>query len=472
MKTRPGVSLCLAISALALGASNIPLAAQELEPAVAAAPEMPTPTRFTAAQLDQLLGPIALYPDALIALILPASTAPVDLVLASRYLKDGGDPAAVDSHAWEESVKGLAHYPDVVNWMDDNLTWTRQLGQAFAEQPEDVMQSIQRLRAITRANGVLADTPQQIVVPEDDYIRIVPTRPDVIYVPYYQPEVVFVDQPVYYPSNSFLTFGIGYSVGAWLVNDCDWRHRQVWVVDRHWSWRDHRDWRNPIFPGQPGFVNTPIRHPWHPAVAPTRPQAVAVRAGSAEILPANPNAPATRPDRRTPSARTDERSPATPPNRALGFTQPPATTNQNQPVATQPVPANRERLPSQPQPRDDTPPTDRRRNPQNVAVATPPPVVTPAATGPVAGSVQPPTQPVRPMTMPSSTPVVRSFSGPVIQPMANPIVAPVAPPTMHLPSPPPPAPAHVAPPAPPPASPPPSDGRRGGPDTDQKKQAN
>src|SRR5436190_17519524 len=89
---------------------------------------------FTAEQLDQLLGPIALYPDALIALILPAATQSSDVVLAARYLSNGEGAAQIDDQPWDDSVKALAHYPEVVKWMDQNLAWTKQLGDAFVAQ--------------------------------------------------------------------------------------------------------------------------------------------------------------------------------------------------------------------------------------------------------------------------------------------------------------------------------------------------
>ena len=97
-------------------------------------------------QLDQLLGPIALYPDPLIAQILPASTLPTQIVLADRYVSGGGDPNQIDQQPWDPSVQALARYPNVLKWMDDNLDWTTELGQAFLNQPQDVMDSIQRLR--------------------------------------------------------------------------------------------------------------------------------------------------------------------------------------------------------------------------------------------------------------------------------------------------------------------------------------
>src|SRR3954468_20689248 len=114
-------------------------------------------------ELDQLFGPIALYPDALIALILPASTVSSDVVMAARYLRGNGDPARVETESWDDSVKSLSHYPEVVKWMDENLAWTKQAGEAFVAQPADVMNAIQRLRTAARAAGTLVDTPQQRV---------------------------------------------------------------------------------------------------------------------------------------------------------------------------------------------------------------------------------------------------------------------------------------------------------------------
>ena len=138
-------------------------------PVAAAVPASSAPSeqvRLTSAQLDELLSPIALYPDPLIAIVLPASTFPTDVVMAARYLKAGGDPEAVESQPWDDSVKALARYPEVVKWMDENLAWTRQLGEVFALQPADVLTSTQRLRTAARAAGNLTNTPQQTVVVE------------------------------------------------------------------------------------------------------------------------------------------------------------------------------------------------------------------------------------------------------------------------------------------------------------------
>ena len=189
--------------------------------------------------LNQLLAPVALYPDALIALILPASTAPSDVVLAARYLSSNGDPAQVANQPWDESVKSLVRYPDVLKWMDQNLEWTTQVGVAFLDQPADVMNAIQQLRAQAIAAGNLVDCPQQKIVKEETCVRIVPAEPELIYVPRYDPEVVYVRpyEPYLGPA---LTFGVGFAVGSWLNYDCDWPRRRMYVGD--WNPRWKNDW--------------------------------------------------------------------------------------------------------------------------------------------------------------------------------------------------------------------------------------
>jgi hypothetical protein len=198
-------------------------------------------SQYAPEQLDQLLGPIALYPDPLIALILPASTDPSDISLAAQFLAGGGDPSQVDSQPWDPSVKGLAHYPEVLKWMNDNADWTRALGAAFSMQPADVMKSVQQLRARAVAAGTLVNTPQQAVDMEGDDIRIVPAEQDLMYVPEYDPDDVY-DVPEGY-EGPFLTFGVGYPVGAWLGFECDWDDFGIWVGPWHPGWAYRRDWQ-------------------------------------------------------------------------------------------------------------------------------------------------------------------------------------------------------------------------------------
>ena len=208
-------------------------------------------------QLDQLFGPIALYPDVLIALILPAATVPDDIAAAARYLDDNGDLAKADDESWDDSVKALVHYPDVVRWMAQNLAWTRQAGEAFLVQPVEVMNSIQRLRARARLAGTLVDTPEQRIVVDENGISILPARPEVIFVPSYDPEIVYLSRPRNY-AEPFLTFGFGYDAGDWLGYDLDWRRHRIWTIDRHEReryWRSHQDWRRSAYPDRPDHAD-------------------------------------------------------------------------------------------------------------------------------------------------------------------------------------------------------------------------
>jgi len=202
---------------------------------------------FNAGELDQLLRPIALYPDPLIALILPASTFSADVVLAARFIAVGGDPAAIASQPWDTSVQALAHYPSIIKWMDANLEYTHTLGEAFASQPDDVMKAIQRLRVQALATGALTSNAQQVVVQEGGYISIAPTQPALIYVPVYDCDAVYDLAPN--GAVAVVQFGVGWAVGPWLGYECDWGYGRIWVRDRHPRWGHngelayYRDWR-------------------------------------------------------------------------------------------------------------------------------------------------------------------------------------------------------------------------------------
>jgi hypothetical protein len=254
-----------------------------------------------------MLAPIALYPDPLIALILPASTDPSDLSLAAQYLASNGDPSGIDAQPWDPSVKGLAHYPDVLKWMNDNIDWTRALGAAFAMQPSDVMKSVQQLRAKAKAAGTLVDTPQQQVDIEGDDIRIIPAQQDTIYVPQYDPDVVYGDAPDG-DAGPFITFGVGFPVGAWLGFECNWDDFGIWVGPWHPGWTYRRDWRDPHFGGSRWHPNARgghalVRDFYRPGGAPPSPRPTAgVRAGPArrpvEAYHAPSAAPESRPNYR------------------------------------------------------------------------------------------------------------------------------------------------------------------------------
>ncbi len=249
---------------MALSAGVASMRAQEAAPPPAEPTAVP---QRSDAELDQLLAPIALYPDPLIAQILPAATQPSQIVLADRYVSGGGDPNAIDQQPWDPSVQALARYPTVLKMLDDNLAWTTDLGQTFVNQPQDVMNSVQRLRAKAQSLGNLQTTPQENVVTDDGSIEIVPADPQVIYVPQYQPDVVYY-QTAY--GGPFITFGFGFPIGIWLNCDFDWHHHHVVVWDHNHprppDWWGHH-------PG--GHPSGDFNHAtvWHPPsnVHPSRP---------------------------------------------------------------------------------------------------------------------------------------------------------------------------------------------------------
>jgi hypothetical protein len=170
-----------------------PLAARAEEPAEAE-------TAYTQEQLDQITAPIALYPDTLVTQIFVASTHPLDVVEASRWLKKPGNAQLVGDQLadavaplpWDSSVKALVNAPQVVAMMNNNLEWTEELGDAFLEQGEDLTASVQRLRQMAAKSGYLTSTPQQTVAMEEDGdIDIVPADPQLVYLPTYNPALVY-----------------------------------------------------------------------------------------------------------------------------------------------------------------------------------------------------------------------------------------------------------------------------------------
>jgi len=217
-----------------------------LVPIVATAQTAAPPAAATSSQLlkpeqlDQLVAPIALYPDSLLAEVLMASAYPLDIVEAERWLQANknlkGDQlkAAVDKQDWDDSVKSLVATPSVIEMMSTKLDWTQKLGDAVVAQQPDVMDAIQRLRAKAQANNKLTSTKQQTVtvgqVGGKQVIAIEPTDPDTVYVPYYDPAVVYgswpyPDYPPYYWEPPYyigagllatgLAFGAGYALANW-----------------------------------------------------------------------------------------------------------------------------------------------------------------------------------------------------------------------------------------------------------------
>jgi hypothetical protein len=223
--------------------------------APAAAPVAGAKT-FSQQELDQLLAPIALYPDALLAQVLMASTYPLEVVAAERWvkanpaLKDKALEDALQQQTWDPSVKSLAVFPQVLTMMSEKIDWTQKLGDAFLAQQKDVMATAQSLRAKAQAQGSLKESKEQKVVTEKventTVIRIEPTNPEVVYVPTYNPTVVYGSwwypayppyyyyPPGYVAGGALLGFTAGVIVGGALWGNCDWRGGDVNVnVNRY-----------------------------------------------------------------------------------------------------------------------------------------------------------------------------------------------------------------------------------------------
>ena len=153
-------------------------------------------------ELEKLVGPIALYPDELVGIVLPASTNTLQLVQAARFLqKHKKDSSLKPDKDWDPSVLGLLNYPEVINMMNEDLDWSQKLGDAVVNQQKDVMAAIQTFRVKAEAAGNLKSNDKQVIVVEKEVIKIVSANPEVIYVPSYQPTVViYQTTPVYYSS--------------------------------------------------------------------------------------------------------------------------------------------------------------------------------------------------------------------------------------------------------------------------------
>ena len=206
------------------------------------------PGKFRQEEVDQMLAPIALYPDSLLAQILMASTYPLEVVQADRWVKANrnltGDQLndTLDRKNWDPSVKALVPFPQVLTMMSEKLEWTQMVGDAFLDQQDEVMDTIQQLRAKAQAAGNLRDTGEQRVILEDRAIMIEPAQPEIIYVPVYDPTLVY--GPWWYPAfppffffppPRVVVFGrVGFWTGirvgrAWghAWGHWDWRHRHV-----------------------------------------------------------------------------------------------------------------------------------------------------------------------------------------------------------------------------------------------------
>lgn len=202
--------------------------------AVAPAQEVAATNTLSQADLEDMLGPIALYPDSLLANVLAASTYPDEITQANKLFKGGkSDPS---STKWEPSVQAVAKVPEVLTLLADNIDWTTAVGEAYQVQPKDVTTAIQSLRAKATANGALQSNDQQTIVQEDGTVAIEPAQPDVVYVPTYDPQVIY--EPAPYPGYAWGAGGIGFGAGVIVGSaldglDFDWRRGDVsWG---HWD---------------------------------------------------------------------------------------------------------------------------------------------------------------------------------------------------------------------------------------------
>jgi hypothetical protein len=198
---------------------------------------------FKLEELDQMLAPIALYPDPLLAQILIASTYPLEVVQADRWVKQNSGleedeiNAALDKMDWDPSIKALVPFPDVLSMMSEQLDWTQKLGDAFLAQQDDVMDSVQRLRAEAHARDNLESTSEQKVIVQDNIIQVEPADPEVVYVPAYDPVVVYgawpyADYPPYYWAAPVVGAGLAFAAG--VAVGVAWGHG--WG---NWNWGNH-----------------------------------------------------------------------------------------------------------------------------------------------------------------------------------------------------------------------------------------
>jgi len=236
--------------ALVLASVQVGCASQAPQADAQPAAEVAPPSSSEAAQaawspdeLNQLVAPIALYPDALVAQIVAAANYPTEIVEADRWIQQnsglkGGELAkAADSQSWDPSVKALTQFPSVLATMDNNLSWTSALGEAYVSQPQNVLDAVQLMRGRAQQAGNLESTPQESEATEGQSIVIQPTDPDVVYVPEYDPWDVYGEPVDYYPDwvggayvGPGIAFGVGIGVGVYGGFGWGWHH---WGADWH-----------------------------------------------------------------------------------------------------------------------------------------------------------------------------------------------------------------------------------------------
>jgi hypothetical protein len=214
-------------------------------PAMTAAPPAPLP-QPSSDELEQLVAPIALYPDELVAQILAAATYPTQIVEADRWLQQHADltgdtlATAVDAQPWDDSVKALTQFSGLLGMMDKNLSWTSSLGESYLSAHQNVLEAIQTMRQRAQRAGNLASTPQESVTSDTGMIEIEPADPDLIYVPEYDPWIVYGDPLALYPGwigvpgffldGPGMDFGLGIGIGLFGGFGWGWHS---WGMDWH-----------------------------------------------------------------------------------------------------------------------------------------------------------------------------------------------------------------------------------------------
>lgn len=379
---RAGGSLAAVWLAFSLALSPAAPAQTVQEVAAAQAPAL------GAADLDPLLAPVALYPDTLLMQVLVAATYPLEVVEAERFvrasprLKGEALTRAAGNRDWDPSVVALLQFPSVLAMMSEKLAWTQQLGDAFLAQQADVMQTVQALRLRAIAAGNLTDTPQQRVVTQERIVVIEPSQPQVVYVPYYNPTIVYgswwhprppwvwVPPPYYRPPNmgdviaAGLFWGLAVAITNSIWNDYrpDWRTQEVHVhhhIHVHpsrprpqprpgavWSHDPlHRKgvaYRDPGLRDKFAGVARPAPRPTGPDTRPGRGDDPTLQPRPAVLPPARPAVarptPAPRPSVTRPAPRPETTRPTPPPETARPAPRPSITRPEPQRPAARPAP--------------------------------------------------------------------------------------------------------------------------------------
>ncbi len=381
-------------------------------------------------QLDELLAPIALYPDSLLAEVLPACTYPAEIAWAWqwRQANPASGDAAIEALNLEPSVKAVAHYPDVLQMLAEHADWMQAIGAAFLTQQDDVLMSIQRLRTMAIEAQTLRSTPQHLVIVADNYVEILPASPEVIYVPLYDPVIVYVRRPQPAP----IIFSVRFTSGRWLGNCLDWHGRRV-VVGAGWhpQWRyEENHWR-PVDRDVVFTRGPTISRATRPVVVAARPTAQQWSHNPAKPQPRLPAAQTVRrpgppgqriepmvdirPRRPAGDVVIPAQNPTTPPRTTPPRTTPPQVVTPKPaapPTRTPPAPTpTPERRPTPTPERRPTPTPERRPIPKPT---TPPQVVTPKLITPPTPPATRPTPERRPAPTPERRPIPKPTTPPEV----------------------------------------------------------